>query len=233
MQSIRRIFSRSPNIKLEYLMIFQQSGIPIYSKCWGDFCALLVADESLLSGFLAAITTMPKMFGKGEANLQSIDMGFTKLAFNFTSPSGHVMVVGFPQSSGGKQSEKYVKILNNRINAVIEEEYKGTKWEFLSTEELKGFETKLLQEIVYPWLHMVSNQAHDLNCTMCIDAVARPDTQGKRRPIWETLSETYSSIRKMVMSPEGQEGKRGAEGVRAKWQNAEIYKSPKPLAERK
>ena len=40
---------------LEYLIVFQQSGLPIFSKCFGDFCGVLLVDETLLSGFLSDI----------------------------------------------------------------------------------------------------------------------------------------------------------------------------------
>ncbi|MHA1769287.1 MAG: hypothetical protein ACTSV3_05485 [Candidatus Thorarchaeota archaeon] len=44
---------------LEYLMVYTDSGLPIYSKCYGTFCKTAFKNPELLSGFLSALQTLP------------------------------------------------------------------------------------------------------------------------------------------------------------------------------
>lgn len=40
---------------LEYILIYQESGLPIYSKCYSTMCGFLAKDSALLAGFLSAL----------------------------------------------------------------------------------------------------------------------------------------------------------------------------------
>ena len=53
---------------IEYLMIYQPNGLPIFSKCFGGFCQLNAKDDALLSGFLHALETFPSLIGGEELN---------------------------------------------------------------------------------------------------------------------------------------------------------------------
>ncbi len=79
-------------MKVEYLILFKKDGTPVYSKCYGGFCAKLNYDETLLSGFLSALTSMPEVFGASEEDIQSMEMGFIKFHFNYV-PSKDIFAV--------------------------------------------------------------------------------------------------------------------------------------------
>ncbi|MGQ4871339.1 MAG: hypothetical protein ACP6IT_05835 [Candidatus Thorarchaeota archaeon] len=51
--------------KLEYLMVYTQSGLPIYSKCFGGFCKSAFESPELLAGLLSAIETIPPTLSEG------------------------------------------------------------------------------------------------------------------------------------------------------------------------
>ncbi len=62
---------------LEYIIIYQDSGLPIYSKCFSSLCGFLAKDSALLSGFLSAIESfVTEMIGTNNTNdcLKSLEM---------------------------------------------------------------------------------------------------------------------------------------------------------------
>ena len=189
------------NLILEYLIVFQKSGLPIFSKCFGDFCGVLLVDETLLSGFLSAMTTMPTFFGKKETNLNAVEMGYTKLLFSHTLPSGHVICLGFEKHSLTPQNEKKIAFLFEKINNFIESDYKDLEWSMVSTEEIKPILEKLLEKIINPWIHFSVGytKEHQKECPICIDGyIFRGEHQeGLKMPIWKRLSDIYTMGRKI------------------------------------
>jgi len=49
-------------VVLEYLMVYTESGLPIYSKCYGTFCKTAFKNPELLSGFLSALQPSHKQY---------------------------------------------------------------------------------------------------------------------------------------------------------------------------
>ena len=191
--------SESPLI-LEYLIVFQKSGLPIFSKCFGDFCTVLMVDDTLLSGFLSAMTSMPTFFNQ-KVNLDSIELGFTKLFFNYTLPSGHVICMGFNKKTTSPQKEKKIDELFEKITKFIEEEKKDINWSFLSTEEISPIVEELLTKIIEPWIHLSSanHSKHSKGCPICIDGpfFRGEDDIGMKEPIWKRLKDIYTLGRKL------------------------------------
>lgn len=191
--------SESPLI-LEYLIVFQKSGLPIFSKCFGDFCSVLMVDDTLLSGFLSAMTSMPSFFSQ-QANLDSIELGFTKLFFSYTLPSGHVICLGFNKNSTDPQKEKKIDELFEKITQFVENDKKEVDWSFLSTEEISPIIDELLTKIIEPWVHLSAenHSEHSNNCPICIDGpLFRGENDiGVKEPIWKRLKDLYTMGRKM------------------------------------
>jgi hypothetical protein len=189
------------NLILEYLIVFQKSGLPIFSKCFGEFCGVLLVDESLLSGFLSAMTTMPTMFGKENNNLNSVEMGYTKLLFSHTMPSGHVICLGFNKNTINEKNQEKINNLFDKINDFIEKDYMNMKWDFTSTEEISPIVEKLLKFIIDPWIHISSNYSkeHIPKCPICIEGeIFRGEGDiGIKQPIWKRLSEIYARGRQL------------------------------------
>jgi hypothetical protein len=62
---------------LKYIVIYQDSGIPIFSKCYSGFCGLIARNNTLLSGFLSALENFIKeMIGNTDENecLEAVEM---------------------------------------------------------------------------------------------------------------------------------------------------------------
>ena len=189
------------NITIEYLVILQSSGLPIYSKCWGNFCAVLTVDDTLLSGFLSAITSMPKMLNQN-TTLSSIEMGFSKLVFSYTSPSGHIIVGGFRREEINDKSIIEVNKFFAQIANFLETDYQDTKWYAMSDNDTKAFEEKLLFSVVYPWFHAVSSETHnDDNCPFCSTGITYKGegNEGLKLTFSDRLSNLYSCFKAMIM----------------------------------
>ena len=189
------------NITIEYLVILQSSGLPIYSKCWGNFCAVLTVDDTLLSGFLSAITSMPKMLNQN-TTLSSIEMGFSKLVFSYTSPSGHIIVGGFRREEINDKSIIEVNKFFAQIANFLETDYQDTKWYAMSDNDTKAFEEKLLFSVVYPWFHAVSSETHnDDNCPFCSTGITYKGegNEGLKLTFSDRLSNLYSGFKAMIM----------------------------------
>ena len=83
-------------VVLEYLMVYTESGLPIYSKCYGTFCKTAFKNPELLSGFLSALQTLPQTIST-DLSLDSVKMGSTEMRFSRTTPTGHSIVVGLAE----------------------------------------------------------------------------------------------------------------------------------------
>ena len=49
-------------------MIYQKSGLPIFSKCFKGFCALSAQDPVMLSGFLTALQSFSSQITQSETS---------------------------------------------------------------------------------------------------------------------------------------------------------------------
>lgn len=215
-----RIFQSSNKPELEYIMIFQEIGTPIYSQCFGDFCGLLVADESLLSGFMSALTTIPQMLSDDSITLQTVELSYTKLRFNYTTPSGNVIIIGINPSS----STEHVDILRKAfedIEFLVEEKFNHYKWAQMTDEQIKTFEHELNRVVINRHFILKNlDEDHHFNCPLCIEE--EPE-KGKPKitygtKIWDGLSSTYNKIYDYLKQPEYQDKKQNAEKLRAKWE---------------
>jgi len=79
-------------------MVYTESGLPIYSKCYGTFCKTAFKNPELLSGFLSALQTLPLTISS-DLSLDSVKMGPTEMRFSRTTPTGHSIVVGLGEDS--------------------------------------------------------------------------------------------------------------------------------------
>ena len=180
-------------MNLEYLIIFQQSGLPVYSKCYGGFCSTLNRDETLLSGFLAALSELPKMFGQ-ETSIQSIDMGSSKLAFSRTKSNNFIICIGYPLAEVSSENTHLVQRLFLDIEHILEEYIKNTKVNDMSDTESNRIENALLNKILNPWFKIThTNDSCPLgdNCPLMVTK----KTEGRKVKIWNKLKDVYGSIK--------------------------------------
>ncbi len=65
-------------VLFEYLMVYTEAGLPIYSKCYGMFCKTAFKNPELLTGFLSALQTLPPTISSG-LSLDAVKMGPTQM----------------------------------------------------------------------------------------------------------------------------------------------------------
>ena len=186
---------------LEYFIVFQKSGLPIFSKCFGDFCSVLLVDEMLLSGFLSAITKMPSLFGEDYNELNAVEMGYTKLRFEHTSPSGHTICLGFKNEGPFLENKRLIDDLFTKIDNFVEDTHKGKRWDFLTASEIREIENELIDSIINPWINVDPNyKNHGEKCSMSIESdLFRGEKDiGIKEPIWKRLSEVFTQRRQVL-----------------------------------
>ena len=139
-------------MKLEYLIIFEDYGLPIFSECYGSFCATMGFDKNLFSGFLSALSSMSEMFGEGKGGLKSVELGYTNLNFTKILPSGRIVCVGLVKNSDDDQMdiENTLETFYDRINQIIEVDYKEKSWEGVSEEDIRELKHKMDYEAIIP-----------------------------------------------------------------------------------
>lgn len=194
-------------MKLEYLILFEKSGIPIYSHCFGGFCAHLGMDETLLSGFLSALSSMPQLFGQ-KGGVQSVEMDYTKLMFSGTE-TGKVMVVGVdkttykPEKSDGTISELFSK-----TQKLLDEEYGDVDWRDPGVRR-NAFNHELVDVVVRSTLGVFENYCRQGDNCMLASSIPKDDNETTlQTSIWEKLQMRYSkimgsmpSIKKVMVKP--------------------------------
>lgn len=175
--------------KLSYLMIYQKSGLPIYSKCYTGFCMMSAKDPILLTGFLSALENFSEEISK--ENLDSISMGNTVMNFKKSLPTGHSVVIGI--ESDKEVDSKLVEDIFNAINHVLETKFLDTDWDYVTTEKTASFEKYLLESALVPALHAHGGFQDECPkgdmCPMKILA----GTNGKQT-IWKRLRNKYETI---------------------------------------
>ena len=189
---------------LEYFIVFQKSGLPIFSKCFGDFCSVILVDDIILSGFLSALTTMPKMFGEGHDRLNAVEIGYTTLLFDHTLPNGNIICLGFKKEGFSVEKNELIEDLFKQINDFVEITHKDEQWDFLKRDEIRTILNELLDTIITPWINIDQNyREHGPKCSMSIesDLFRGEDDIGLKQPIWTRLSDVFRK-RKEILKDE-------------------------------
>ncbi|MFX1283697.1 MAG: peroxiredoxin [Promethearchaeota archaeon] len=208
LKSILNIFKkkkRSRGINLEYLIIYQDSGQPIYSKCWGNVCGLLGKKDELLTAFLAAVSTMPGMFAESDTKVHSMSIGSLKLLFFYTK-SDNIICAAFEERDVNPETMEIVNNLFKSVSLLLDEEYQGTPWDRLNDPRVQAFEKELLSSIIYPWFHVASyinGSSHDENCPLCMPTILSMD---KKLPVWGRIKNNYSTETQSLAKVETQSG---------------------------
>lgn len=131
-------------MKVEYLILFKTDGTPVYSKCYGGFCAKLNYDETLLSGFLSALTTMPEVFGASQKDIQNMEMGYTKFYFNYVPEDEIFMVLGINKETITSKTGGSIRETFQKIGELLLSKYRGINWRIVAEGQLVELEHDLI-----------------------------------------------------------------------------------------
>lgn len=180
-------------MKLEYLLATTKDGINIYSSCFGAFCANLSFDKRLMSGFLSALSTIPDALGQ-EDSLQSVEMGYTKLLFNHTHPSGHIICIGVIKDTIEEpKTTEMATLLFKRVEDLLEKKYAGKEWAIFGADEYKEFDETMVHDIIEPTLSVFTdNDICDHNhCPFEHDPHDDFYLNNREIPKWELMKHRY------------------------------------------
>ncbi|TFG33709.1 hypothetical protein EU527_07030 [Candidatus Thorarchaeota archaeon] len=176
---------------LEYLMVYTESGLPIYSKCFGTFCKTAFKNPELLSGFLSALQTLPLTIST-DLSLDSVRMGPTEMRFSRTTPSGHTIVAGLHEDN----KEVAVKVFDEVSKILGSERFVNIDWSFISSDIMEEFETQLLKSALVDALHDHGGFEDQCplgdNCPIHTNAL---QYKTKRVKVWEMIKGKYASMK--------------------------------------
>ena len=177
---------------LEYLLIYTQSGLPIYSKCYGTFCKAAFKQPELLTGFLSAIETIPMTISNG-LSLQSVKMGETEMKFSKTTPDGHSVVIGLSEDSQSVANEIFEAV--SRTLAL--EKFRGADWDYITSDLMEEFEKELLNNAL-PGA-MLKYGGFEDRCTlgdMC--PIHTNATKSRASRIWGAIKGKYAALKQRM-----------------------------------
>ena len=178
-------------VVLEYLMVYTESGLPIYSKCYGTFCKTAFKNPELLSGFLSALQTLPQTIST-DLSLDSVKMGPTEMRFSRTTPTGHSIVVGL-----GEDSEEIAKKVFDSVSGILAmEKFVSLDWTFISSDMMNDFEDELLKTALVDALHDHGGfeDACELGDRCPIHTNAYQNAT-RRSKIWGMVKDKYAAMR--------------------------------------
>ncbi len=208
LKSVFNIFNRkkqSKGFNLEYLIIYEDSGQPIYSRCWGNVCGLLGKKDELMTAFLSAVSTMPGMFAESDTKVHSMNIGSLKLLFSYTK-ADNVICAAFKEGDVNTESMELINNLFDDISHLLDGEYQETPWDRLNDPKVRAFEKELLSNIIYPWFHVASpidGSSHDEDCPLCMPTLVSKD---KKLPVWGRIKSSYSTKTQSLTKVETQNG---------------------------
>ncbi|MHA1925381.1 MAG: hypothetical protein ACXABV_13295 [Candidatus Thorarchaeota archaeon] len=177
---------------LEYLLIYTQSGLPIYSKCYGTFCKTAFKQPELLTGFLSAIETIPLTLASG-MSLQSVKMGSTEMKFSKTTPDGHSVVIGLAEDAPEVANEVFEAV----TKALSAEKFRDADWDHISSELMKAFENELLNNSLPEAMHDYGGfeDRCSLGDTCLIHTNA---TKSRASRIWGAIKGKYAALKQKM-----------------------------------
>ncbi len=179
-------------VKLEYLMVYTNAGLPIYSKCFGNFCRSAFENPELLSGLLSAIEKIPPTIMDG-AELKGIKMAYTSMRFSKTLPEGHTVVVGLSEDRPDVAKRVY-----EAVDSLLKQpRYQGVDWEVVTSELVHDFTRDLTQNYLVDAMHKFGAFADECplgdQCPIHSDPII-----GQKRRIWDVIRARYDAMKKMM-----------------------------------
>jgi hypothetical protein len=181
-------------MNLEYLMIYQASGLPIFSKCFKGFCSLNVKDPMLLSGFLTALQSFSTQITTGEtstaSSLEAVKIGPTVMRFSKVLPSGHNVVIGLSEDSPSMAKEIF-----DGIDTFIRNRYADTNWTIIDTSFGESFGELLVKDVLAPLFH--TKGGWEDTCPLgdaCAMKALPVEPTEEKLSIWGAIKKRYRSL---------------------------------------
>ncbi len=178
--------------KLEYLMVYTQAGLPIYSKCFGTFCKSAFENPEMLAGLLSAIETIPPTLSEG-LSLNAVSMGQTTMRFSKIMPSGHSVVIGLSEDR-----PEVVESVYNAVGKILESDrFRNVDWNVISSELVTDFTSALINDYLAEAMHDYGGFKDECPlgdmCPMHTDPVL-----SRRQRIWGAIRSRYEDMKRRM-----------------------------------
>jgi hypothetical protein len=198
-------------LKLQYLIIYKNTGLPIYSRCFTDICAIQMKDEVLLSGFLSALTQsiLPENqreldFEDGtiqvdykDGKLETVKFENLNLLFYYINLNDLIIAAGFPINDYKKSTNHpIIQAFFNSITEHITRENLGNA-DYYDSDNYIEMEKKLLANVLKPWMreHKVKDKCPLKN--NCPYRIALHEESNVNKSITDRLRYTITRYSKM------------------------------------
>ncbi len=173
-------------------MVYTQSGLPIYSKCYGNFCKSAFESPEMLAGLLSAIETIPPTLSEG-LSLQSISMGPTTMRFSKVMPDGHSVVIGLSD-----ENPEVAEAVFNAVERILTlDKFKSFDWSYVTSEIVEEFTSELVHGYLID--AMKNYGGFSDTCPMGDKCLLHTDALTSRRTrIWDAIKSKYDKAREMM-----------------------------------
>lgn len=181
-------------VLLEYLMVYTEAGLPIYSKCYGMFCKTAFKNPELLTGFLSALQTLPPTISS-DLSLDAVKMGPTQMRFSKTTPAGHSIVVGL-----GEDSPDIAERIFSAVSGILgSDRFRDVDWTYITSDLMDDFEEELLQSRLVEALHDSGGFKDQCSlgdqCPIHTNALLY---RTRREKIWSLIKGKYETLRERM-----------------------------------
>ena len=136
-------------LSIEYIMIYTDAGIPVYSHCFSSFCRELKKTETLLMGFLSALSIMNDVFSS--ERIYTIEHNDITMVF-YEIPCKKTIVIGVnTEIYNSNPHNKVLLQLFKDIQMLFESKYKDFKWGAFNRRKYQVFEQELEENYIRPF----------------------------------------------------------------------------------
>lgn len=170
--------------KLRFLLIYREDGIPIFTKCYSNFCSHLFDDSARLTTFLSFLEIMGRKISGGQP-VSSIQMGDITVKFTKSLPSCHSIVFGIES-----QNEELFNALFQSVSILLEIKYPDKDWSIVERAFNEEFGKSIVKNALLPAFHGfdVTHGECDLKEECPLHIINTSEREDKT--IWARLRET-------------------------------------------
>jgi hypothetical protein len=181
-------------VAIQYLMVYTEAGLPIYSKCYGLFCKTAFKNPELLTGFLSALQTQPLTISS-ELSLDAVKMGPTQMRFSKSTPAGHSIVAGL-----GEDSTEIVDRVFTAVSGILgSDRFRDVDWTYITSDLMDDFEKELLQSRLVEALHDYGGFEDQCSlgdlCPIHTNAILY---QTRKEKVWGLIKGKYAAMRERM-----------------------------------
>ncbi len=178
-------------IRVNYLLLFQRLGQPLYSRCFGDFCQQVSMNEDFLNEFLIMVTKIAKMFVEDVNEVKNAEFGDEVFFFYCLGECDVILTMGVKKSEleNGKTMDKGKDLLFSlamEIQQLINYYFPQFRTNHsILDKELQEFEKRLFFDVLDPWYHRHGGEDVCPLKDRCMVSI--------RSPFWEELKKIFEN----------------------------------------